>query len=365
VVHDEIDKRIAAQTDGLCLRAGLPVEKPAGGANEYRNFSFLDHAKECLRAAGRRVNGGPDQIIREALESRALTTGDLPTILGGFANKSALIGFQEAQSPIVSICREVPAKDFKTHYLAKLSESDDLEQVPEKGDYQYGSRDEHYESYQLATYGKIFAVTRQSLINDDLGLLSQIPRNHGAAAARKVRDVVTAVLTGNAAMSDGTALFHADHSNFVGSGSGGAPADTTLETGYLAMRTQEGLNGTVLGIEPKFLIVPAALWADAKKLLVSIGDLADNKSSGVANIWHQVLELISEPLLDKTSATGWYLSCDPRRFDGIVLSYLNGNRAPHLETKQGWTVDGVEYKVRLDVAARASDWRGLFFNYGS
>jgi hypothetical protein len=151
----------------------------------------------------------------------------------------------------------------------------------------------------------------------------------------------------------------------VGSGSGGAPAAGTLETAYISMKKQTGPNGAILGIQPRFLIVPVALEVDSWQLLESTGDLTDSKNAGVKNPWYQRLELIPEPALDASSEVGWYLSCDPRRSDGIVLSYLNGNSAPYLETRDGWTVDGVEYKVRIDVAAKAADWRGLYFNYGS
>ena len=49
----------------------------------------------------------------------------------------------------------------------------------------------------------------------------------------------------------------------------------------------------------------------------------------------------------------------------VNVYYLNGNETPYMEQRQGWTVDGVEYKVRIDVAAKAVDWVGLYFNYGA
>jgi hypothetical protein len=38
---------------------------------------------------------------------------------------------------------------------------------------------------------------------------------------------------------------------------------------------------------------------------------------------------------------------------------------PYLETRDGWKVDGVEYKVRIDAGAKAVDWRALYFNDGN
>ncbi|HDY6498146.1 TPA: Clp protease ClpP, partial [Pseudomonas aeruginosa] len=67
----------------------------------------------------------------------------------------------------------------------------------------------------LATYGELFSITRQAIINDDLQMLSDIPFKLGQAAKATIGDLVYAVLTGNPAMSDGKALFHADHSNLL------------------------------------------------------------------------------------------------------------------------------------------------------
>ena len=43
------------------------------------------------------------------------------------------------------------------------------------------------ESIQLATYGKMFSITRQAIINDDLTAFTDIPRKMGRAAARTRR----------------------------------------------------------------------------------------------------------------------------------------------------------------------------------
>jgi hypothetical protein len=43
---------------------------------------------------------------------------------------------------------------------------------------------------------------------------------------------------------------------------------------------------------------------------------------------------------------------------------LNGNEKPYLETKDGFEVDALEYKVRIDCAAKAVDYRALYMNDG-
>jgi hypothetical protein len=46
--------------------------------------------------------------------------------------------------------------------------------------------------------------------------------------------------------------------------------------------------------------------------------------------------------------------------DTVEYCYLDGAEGPQIESKVGWGVDGVEYKCRLDFAAKAIDHRGLY-----
>ena len=41
------------------------------------------------------------------------------------------------------------------------------------------------------------------------------------------------------------------------------------------------------------------------------------------------------------------------------------SRESYLETRQGFEVDGMELKARLDFAAKAIDYRGLYKNVGA
>jgi len=59
------------------------------------------------------------------------------------------------------------------------------------------------------------------------------------------------------------------------------------------------------------------------------------------------------------------LSANPNVFDTLEVAFLDGQEAPFLESKDGWNVDGVEYKVRLDAVAGALDYRGLYQNDGN
>ena len=74
--------------------------------------------------------------------------------------------------------------------------------------------------------------------------------------------------------------------------------------------------------------------------------------------------VIAEPRLDPASgAVPWFLfASPPRSTRSSTLS--RGQDGVYIETRQGFDVDGVEIKARLDFGAKAIDWRGMFKNAG-
>lgn len=211
--------------------------------------------------------------------------------------------------------------------------------------------------YALATYGKVVAISRQTIINDDLDAFTRIPAMFGRAAADLESDTVWGIITANAAMADEIALFHASHGNLAGSG--GAIAVATLGAGRAAMRKQTGLNGAHLNITPAYIIVPAALESLAEQY--TSNQYVSAKSSDI-NPYAGKLTPIVEPRLDAVSGTNWYLAADPAQIDTIEYAYLEGQEGVYLETRMGYDVDGIEIKARLDFAAKAIDHRGLYKN---
>ena len=91
--------------------------------------------------------------------------------------------------------------------------------MSESGEFKRGSIGEARERYRVETYGRVVGITRQTLINDDLDAFTRLPAMYGTAIATLESDVVWAILTSNAAMGDGTALFHASHKNLATAGS--------------------------------------------------------------------------------------------------------------------------------------------------
>jgi hypothetical protein len=123
------------------------------------------------------------------------------------------------------------------------------------------------------------------------------------------------------------------------------------------MRLQKGLDGkTPIDAPPRYLIVPAALELTAEQLLTAISAA---KATDV-NPFPGRLTLLVDPRLDAISATAWYLAADPATIDTVEYSYLEGEEGPQVIAREGFEIDGMQFKVRLDFGCGVLDWRGLY-----
>ncbi len=236
-----------------------------------------------------------------------------------------------------------------------------LEKLNEHGEIKAGTMADAREAYKVETWARKIGVTRQVLVNDDLGAFSDLARRMGQAAAEtEARILVTLLEAGSGngpTLSDGKTLFHADHGNKAGTGA--AISDATLSAARLALRTQKGVEDRTIRVTPRNLLVPPALETTAEKWLASIAPA----TAADVNPFSGSLSLVVEPRL--SSATRWYVTADPGEIDGLEFAYLSGAEGPQVESRSGWDVDGVEIRVILDFGAGFIDHRGWFMNAGA
>lgn len=370
-----------AMVTALLHRRWPAQYKLTDAARQYVGLNLIDLARDRCEAAGIKTRGlskmeiagialTPGFGVRSsgfATRGSALhTTSDYVSILMDAQNKSLRNAYDLAPRTFLPFCSRATAPDFKNVNRLALGEAPVLMRVNEHGEFTRGTIGEMKEVYALVTYGRVFAITRQAIVNDDLDAFTRVPQRFGAMAAQKEGDVVWAVLLANAAMGDGTALFHANHGNLIASGSG-APSVTTVAAAKALMSKQTGIDGvTLINATGRFLLVPPALELAAWQMVSSI---VPAQSSNVVPDYIRSLTPISEPRLevgvnlDGTthggSAVEWYLAADPAMFDTIEYMYLEGEEGVMLDTRVGFDIDGVETKARLDFAAKAIDWRGL------
>lgn len=366
---DEKEKFREAAEGAVLIRSGIPGDhNKIVGASDLSGYSLVEMARHALLVNNQSQKGNPLEMV-----GRALTTSDFPYILANVAHKSLFTGWDDAGETWQEWCDTGRVSDFKTHYSPRISEFDDLDELGELEEYEYGNRTEAQESYQIATYGKMVGISRQAIINDDLNAITRNFMGMGEAAARKVGDLPYAVLTGNPDMGDSNSLFDAsNHSNLVAHGSGAAPGITTLDAAFLAMGTQTDLKGKRrLNIRPMFFIAPLALRGAAEVFFrseryVDTDTIATDSSLAATRVntySGDLLKRVYDARLDDNDAAAWFLAANKGKT--VTVFFLNGNQTPYMEQQQGWSVDGTEFKVRIDAGAKAMDWRGLYMNDGN
>jgi len=361
VVEDERDKVRAAMEAGIQARVSfLPLtdEQRKTGYEEFAGMTMREIARDVLRRNGIKVPMHPMEMV-----GRAMATDDFPYVLGNIAHKSVLAGWEGAQETWPIVFNSGSVSNFHIHTAARTSELEDLDLIPEHGEYKYGEAAEQFEQYQVVTYGKLFALTRQAIVNDDIGQIAELPMKRGEAAARKVGDVAWAQITANPNMGDGRALFHNTyHYNLQAAGA--VPGVATIGAAVTAMKSQKDIKGKRrLNVRPEFFVAPVALEVLAETFFNTVLIGGETNQPNLKNIYSGAFTRVYEPRLDDADTDAWYLFAGKGKT--VTVYFLNGVQAPYLETKQGWSMDGVEYKVRIDAGAKAMDWRGLYKNAGT
>jgi ATP-dependent protease ClpP protease subunit/phage major head subunit gpT-like protein len=363
VTADAGDKFAVGATKALLLKAGV-----AGGeANEFSGMTMREIARYSLDLrADKTVFTDPLMMVGRAMQPVMAggmhTTSDFVKILANVASKSMLRGYGEAEETFSDWTSKGVLTDFKPGTRVDTGLFPSLLKVEEGAEYKYATMSDRGETIQLATYGNMFAISRQAIINDDVGAFSRIPLKMGRAAKRTIGNLVYAVLTSNPVMSDGVVLFHATHKNLL-TGSGITAASISAARAAMAKQADvDGIAVAGLNIRPKFLLVPVELEDDAAVLMASEFD--PSKTQRVPNSARNAATVISEARLSANSAAAWYMAADPNSTDTIEVAYLNGVETPTLEQKEGWSVDGVEFKVRIDAGVKQLDYRGLVKNPG-
>ena len=357
--RDERVTRRDAVTNALLHRYSPSLFSLSEPAREYRGMTLLELGREFLSTSGVNVRG----MSRDEVATRSLhSTSDFPEILSAVTNKTLRQAYDTYPQTFRPFCRQVQASDFRDITRVQMGEAPQLQKVNEAGEFKRGSIGEARERYKVETYGRVVGITRQTLINDDLDAFTRLPAMYGTAIATLESDIVWAIVTNNAAMGDGVALFHATHKNLAAAGTGLTTA--SIGDGRAAMAKQFGLDKkTVLNIRPSFLIVPVSMELSAEQLIAQ--NLVPARITDVVPQSIRSLAVIAEPRLDTVSTNGWYLAASPNQIDTIEYAYLEGQQGAYIETRNGFDVDGVEIKCRLDFGAKAIDWRGLYKNAGA
>jgi hypothetical protein len=355
---DDLQGRISAMGEAVYCRSN-PNHRPSDRARQYVGFSLVEMARESLRAAGISTTGLSAATVIERATGGMVglhSTSDFALALGDSVGRVIREAYAAAPSPLRQVARRVTVPDFRERAVIRMTPGMALEKVNEHGEFRGGTVFETGETYRVSTYGKIFGITRQAIVNDDKGALTDIPRMMGQAASAFESNFLAQLFIDNALMADGFAVFSTQHANIAAAG--GAIDLTTLSAARLAMRSQTDEAGQVIGVVPRFLIVAPDRETQAEQALAEIAAA----TTATTNPFAGTLTLIVEPRLP---AGGWFVAADPAVMPSVEIATLEGEQEPEVRTEVGFDVDGTRFRVRLDLGGAFVDWRGVYYNDGT
>jgi hypothetical protein len=284
----------------------------------------------------------------------AFSTVDIGGILSNIANKFLLAGFTSVEQSWRKIAGVRNARDFKTMTSYRLTSTGSYQKVGAGGEIKHGTLGNESFTNKVDTYALMLALTRQDLINDDLGALSAVPQRLGRSGALTVNEVFWTIFLAN------TGFFTAGNKNLATSS---ALSISKLGAAVALFRQMVDQNNKLVGATPKYLVVPSALEALANQIYKSteMRDTTASKEIGTTNVQAGKYEPVVSAYLDNASMTGnsatsWYLLADPLDLAAIEIAFLNGRDIPTIETSSAdFNALGVQFRGYHDFGAGLQD----------
>jgi len=361
-----LNAKRSAMQNALLHRCDATVKLEDAG-REFRGMRLVDMAREFVEMAGGNARGmTPQELARAALgcDRQAVraagmhSTSDFPLLLGSTVNRTLRDAYTNAPQTWRPLGRPTTVPDFRAVTRAALGDIAALEQVKEHGEYKYGTLSEDGAPIKVAKFGKIIAITWETIVNDDLGALTRIPAALGNAAAATESNVVWALLLGNPTFTDGVPFYDAGHANLAASG--GAINTTTLAAARAAIRKQKSKAGEFLNLAPEYLVVGPDKELEAYQFTSS--NYVPAKNADINDVRNASLTVIVDA---RITGNQWYLFAAPGSIDTFEYAYLEGEQGVFTETREGFEVDGMEIKARLVFGAAWIDYRGAYKNPGA
>ena len=356
--------------DGLVMRGGLTPEGAGNGARQFSAMSFRDLAIECLERAGesgaRRMSS--DELFSTVMQRQYLTpTAAFPAILDNAIEKAYVTGHKQVAVTFDQWTKKGTLSDFKVHdnnYLA--GPIGDFEEVPEGGELKNDRpTDAKLPTRKLKTYGKQFTLSRQTFINDDIGLVTSLPARYAAAARRTINRRCYEILMNNPKIYDGLDLFGKDHKNLLKTGTG--ITKEAVQAMIMAISTQKDQFEQAIAIRPAMLVLPVGMGFDLFTLFNSPTIQTTDNTQAVNPLYRYGLQQVEDPEINRLAGAGaapWFLLGNTEDTTFIEVDYLNGQEVPNIRRSETVGQLGFVWDIYLDWGIQVMDYRGAVKNPG-
>lgn len=301
-------------------------------------------------------------VLKHAfIEASGFSTVSLPGIFSNVANKELLQGYTEEDESWREISRVASATDFKSQTCYRLNDSMEYEELGPSGEIKHGEVSEETYSRKVDTYAKMAALTRTMIINDDLSAFDDLRTRLGAGAKKKFNNIFWAKFMNNAA------FFTAGRGNYITGATSNLLVDGVgLQQGLTAFRKLKSADNKRIGGRPSLLLVPPELEFTADRLYqstnVNTGGAATAETVGNANIHANkykplVVDWLSDPEFTGYSTTAWYLLRMANILAAVVVSFLNGQQTPTVEsTDADFDTLGIQFRGYHDFGVDQAEY---------
>ncbi|MEY8518805.1 hypothetical protein AALC25_18270 [Lachnospiraceae bacterium 29-84] len=369
VTRDEGDTFRQRATDAMILRAGIQIQDPAEGCNEFRAMSLRDLGIECLSREGHNIGGllrmSPDELYAELSRQFYNPSAAFPAILDSTIRKSIVHLYSEVPTTFESFTTKGSLKDFKqtADHEYVIGGVGDFLIVPENGEIKPDKpRTELLPQRKLDTYGKQFSMTRQAFINDDIGFLTEVPGLYATAAKKTINKQVYTALFKNMKIFDGLQLFCDKHKNIMKKGS--KPSQASIQAMIMKMGRQTDHFGEAVYITPQTIVVPVGYEFDLNVIFHS-AQVVGSSNNDVNPLYNYPLKAVQDPVLNALAGGGvcpWFMFGSGAR--GIQVDYLNGQETPTVRRMEVPGTLGFVWDIYFDWGIAVRDFRSMAMNPG-
>jgi phage major head subunit gpT-like protein len=277
------------------------------------------------------------------------------------ANKSLGAGWDSVDTSWRQISARRSVRDFKAVTIYSLVGNFTYEEVGVTGEIKHKTLSELPYAARIKTFAAMLSITRQDIINDDLGALTQVPRQLGRGAALKLNDVFWGTFLNNAA------VFNTTNKNVLAAGAGSALSLTSLAQAMTLFADQIGPDGEPLAATPRILLVPSSLYITARQLMQSTyiaGNTTANTTQLSENVLAGTLTVVTSPYMSNSKYTGfsttaWYVLASPADIPVVEVQFLNGKQTPTLDQAEAdFSHLGIQIRGVHDFGASLMEYRG-------
>ena len=347
-------------TAAVAIRAGhKSPEKEFGAevcskAEDLRIHSFTDLIRAGLAMSGKALDYTRHET-REFLQA-AFSTRDIANVLAATANKFVSEGYGTVEQTWRAIANVRPVVDFKANTGVRLIMSNLLQELGPGGEIQHGALSDETRTIQAGTKALMLGITRQDIINDDLGVLTDLPRRLGFAAARTFNTDFWAVFEAAVAANFSAASPKENQTT-------GALTITTMgaaEALYLALTDHDG---NPIGGDLTTLLCGTTAYTPAREIFVStlVTNGTTSKKAN-ANIY---VNRFTPAFSRYLSAAPWYLVSNPMGMPLMEAAFLNGREEPFVETADAdFNTLGIQLRTYYDYGASFGEWRAAVRSTG-